>query len=141
MSDILNQLDQIGGWTGPKEWTQDPIAAAAKEEIKRLRALVESARHNAIEDCAALAQRWSDEAAEFKDSERCKIQANVCRNIAVALRNFLPRPSHSSTASPSGVMAAAANAAKVVEGWSDSKKEYADRVVGASNSSTGRQDG
>jgi hypothetical protein len=31
MSDILNQLDQIGGWTGPKEWTQDPIAAAAKE--------------------------------------------------------------------------------------------------------------
>jgi hypothetical protein len=43
-------------------------------------------------------------------------------------------PSHTSTVSPSGVMAAAANAAKVVEGWSDSKKEYADRVVGASNS-------
>jgi hypothetical protein len=48
-------------------------------------------------------------------------------------------PKHPSTASPSGVMAAAANAAKVVEGWSDSKKEYADRVVGASNSSTVRE--
>lgn len=35
----------------------------------------------------------------------------------------------SSTPSATPVMQAAENAAKVVEGWSDSKKEYADRVV------------
>lgn len=44
--------------------------------------------NEAIEKCTALAQRWSDEAAEFKDSERCVIQANVCRNLAVAIRNL-----------------------------------------------------
>jgi hypothetical protein len=70
MSDILNQLDQIGGWTGPKEWTQDPIAAAAKEEIKRLRALVEYARNCllAIKD-QTLKGAVCDDVAWFDDIE------------------------------------------------------------------------
>jgi hypothetical protein len=46
----------------------------------------------AFEECAALMQRWSDDAAEFsKDNERCQIQANVCRNAAVAIRNLSSR--------------------------------------------------
>lgn len=57
-------------------------------------ALVEDARAKAIEEAAALMQRWSDEAGEFKNSPRCELQMNVCRNAATAIRNILK---HSST--------------------------------------------
>lgn len=53
-----------------------------------VRQIQEQARRDAIQECVALLQRWSDEAAEFIDSERCTIQANVCRNAAQAIRNL-----------------------------------------------------
>jgi hypothetical protein len=45
-------------------------------------------RRKTIEECANLMQRWADEAAEVKNSDRCALQANVCRNAAQAIRNL-----------------------------------------------------
>jgi hypothetical protein len=43
----------------------------------------------AIDEAEKMMLRWSAEAKEFEqDSERCKIQGNVCRNAATAIRNL-----------------------------------------------------
>lgn len=57
-------------------------------EIERLQTAGQRVREQTIEECAALAQRWADEAKEFATEGRCQIQANVCRNLAQALRNM-----------------------------------------------------
>lgn len=44
--------------------------------------------HATIEVCAKLAQRWGDDAAEFSGSDSCRIQTNLCRNLAIAIRNL-----------------------------------------------------
>jgi hypothetical protein len=59
-----------------------------------LRQIQEQARRDAIEECANLMQRWSDEAAEIKDSDRCTLQANLCRNAAQAIRNLAVSSNH-----------------------------------------------
>lgn len=66
---------------------------ALVSRLGQAEAQVESARAKAIEECAALMQRWSDEAGEFKDSTRCELQMNVCSNAATAIRNILKHPS------------------------------------------------
>lgn len=48
-------------------------------------------REQAFEECAALLQRWADDAGEFINSERCRVQHNVCRNAAIAIRNLAKR--------------------------------------------------
>jgi hypothetical protein len=48
----------------------------------------QGARDAVIEECAAVAQRWADEASEFKNEPRCELQHNVCRNLAQAIRNL-----------------------------------------------------
>lgn len=50
-------------------------------------------REEIIEECAAVAQRWADDAYEFRDNPRCEVQHNVCRNLAQAIRNLASRPS------------------------------------------------
>jgi hypothetical protein len=48
-------------------------------------------RNEIIEECAAVAQRWADDAAEFKSNPKCELQHNVCRNLAQAIRNLAKR--------------------------------------------------
>lgn len=59
-----------------------------EEENTKLREQLVSARSDAIKECASLAQRWATDAAEFNDSDRCRVQHNVCRNMAVAIGNL-----------------------------------------------------
>ena len=52
-------------------------------------------RNDAIEECAALLDRWAKDAkdaAEFCDDENCRIQDNVYRNAATAVRNLKGKP-------------------------------------------------
>jgi hypothetical protein len=74
---------QNTGWCHGQGWCQkagtlSPLPRPAPQD----------ARKAAIEECAALMQRWSSEAAEFADSDRCRLQANLCRNAAQAIRNL-----------------------------------------------------
>jgi hypothetical protein len=45
-------------------------------------------RKAALEEAAVLMQRWSNEAADFKNDQRCIIQGNVCHAAAIAIRNL-----------------------------------------------------
>jgi hypothetical protein len=47
--------------------------------------------NGAIEACSALMRRWRDDAAEFND-DRCRQQANLCQNAAVAISNLAAQP-------------------------------------------------
>jgi hypothetical protein len=54
----------------------DKIAAFEKE-----------VRSAAIQECADLMQRWSDECKDFQ-GETFKAQHNICGNAAIAIRNL-----------------------------------------------------
>lgn len=51
----------------------------------------EAVRREAIEQCAEVAERWAKDAAEFRNEPRCQLQENVCRNLAITLRNMARR--------------------------------------------------
>jgi len=44
-------------------------------------------RKAAIKECFDLLRRWADDAAEFSD-ENSQLQANICRNAAIAIANL-----------------------------------------------------
>jgi hypothetical protein len=71
--------------------------------------------------------------------------ANMAEDALSALnraKDFPQGVSFPSTQEKSPIMQTAENAAKVVDGWSDAKKDYAERVTGASSiSSTQRNPG
>jgi hypothetical protein len=73
--------------TGTSEDTTQGDRLAATVKVRP----PETIRNHIIEECAAVAQRWSDEAAEFNDP-RSEVQANVCRNLAKAIRGLALSP-------------------------------------------------
>jgi hypothetical protein len=105
--DILTQIERA--LVSDSQTQRDLAMDGAHVEIQRLRkenaildkelvrhirhaseliSQVERTRAEAIKECAALMRRWSKEAAEFHNSDRCTLQANVCRNAAVAISNL-----------------------------------------------------
>lgn len=104
----------------PRDRAFEAYRAAMQRKVDRLEALVEDANKALVlaEDILS----------------RAPFSTGIWPNGMHPQRGIdIIRAAITSTVLPSGVMAAAAKAAEVVEGWSDSKKEYAGRISGASN--------
>ncbi len=89
IADLVDDEDACEPLDDAIRYANEALAILAPSSLSSApRAGVQSERDAAIDECADMMQRWANDAAEFVDSDRCKLQHNVCRSASVALRNL-----------------------------------------------------